>query len=667
MKASANSEARARHASSATALRFGGPSPLIISALILVALTGCFSAQPIDEAHYACGAQIDCLSGFVCYQGYCCQQDRTTGLCVDNPCFKEGTDNDKDGFPLCAGDCDDNDPARFPGAAEICDGKDNNCDGTVDEGAGVTRYRDEDADGHGSSAPEDVRVLCASAANGPNLSTTNDDCDDTDPRRFGGNPETCDGVDNDCNQQVDDGATSTFYEDDDGDGFGRTDAPIKACAAPAGYSAVPNDCQDQSPNIHPGAAEECNGFDDDCDGITDEGVQQAFFPDGDGDGFGRADAGTGVLACAAPQGFAANAQDCDDGNAQVNPNSAERCNDIDDNCNGAIDEGLRTQWFHDVDNDQYGTNLTGAPNRVSACSQPDGGYVARSGDCDDANAAIHPGAAEVCDGKDNNCDGFVDEGVTQTFFRDSDNDGFGDPSAPQNACTPAVGPPRYVTNAQDCNDDPNAGGAASFPGAPESCDGKDNDCDGVKDNAPKCGPRVDQAEVAAVWGAQTNAINEATATISGCIAGTANGSDIPRTADTTVKAAGAASIRADGMAADFFLYWPANRSAALDLNSQKLLFKVAGDAANWTTAYHQPVVLFCGPTGWARFEPSATNLSTSFSQQTLTIPANTVPGNGYTYGGTFSWSRVDWVELHVNSANAGNTSEWVDDFYFVPQ
>ena len=82
---------------------------LALVALALPLLGGCFSAESIEDGKYACGAQTDCLSGFVCYEGGCCKQDKVTGLCLDHPCIKEGTDFDKDGFPVCAGDCDDAD------------------------------------------------------------------------------------------------------------------------------------------------------------------------------------------------------------------------------------------------------------------------------------------------------------------------------------------------------------------------------------------------------------------------------------------------------------------------------------------------------------------------------------------------------------------------------
>ena len=96
--------------------------------------------------------------------------------------------------------------------------------------------------------------------------------------------------------------------------------------------------------------------------------------------------------------------DCDDRAADAHPGAAEICDGLDDDCDGEVDEGFpTTPWFEDADGDGFGSTST-----VEACAQPPG-YTDQGGDCDDANAAAWPGAAEACDGFDDDCDGAVDE------------------------------------------------------------------------------------------------------------------------------------------------------------------------------------------------------------------------------------------------------------------
>ncbi|MBM4398626.1 MAG: hypothetical protein FJ087_23435, partial [Deltaproteobacteria bacterium] len=111
----------------------------------------------------------------------------------------------------------------------------------------------------------------------------------------------------------------------------------QACAAAAGWVADSTDCDDVRAAVHPGAAEACNGLDDDCDGGVDEGVLSTFRRDADGDGFGNAAVTT--QACSVPVGYVADATDCDDTRASVHPGAAEVCyNAIDDDCNGTVDQ-----------------------------------------------------------------------------------------------------------------------------------------------------------------------------------------------------------------------------------------------------------------------------------------------------------------------------------------
>ena len=108
--------------------------------------------------------------------------------------------------------------------------------------------------------------------------------------------------------------------------------------------------------------------------------------------------------------------DCDDNNADVHPDATEVCNEIDDNCVDGVDEGVTTDFFVDADLDTYGDPASTAPG-----CQPTEGLVNNSLDCNDANGAIHPNAAETCDSVDNNCNNQTDEGVTITLYADGDS------------------------------------------------------------------------------------------------------------------------------------------------------------------------------------------------------------------------------------------------------
>src|SRR5205085_531923 len=103
-----------------------------------------------------------------------------------------------------------------------------------------------------------------------------------------GAPEVCDGIDNDCDGFVDEGGESTFYQDSDGDGYGNPAVSTQGCSAPTGYVSNNTDCNDASNAAHPGATEICDGIDNDCDGVIDEGVKSIYYRDADGDGYGNA-------------------------------------------------------------------------------------------------------------------------------------------------------------------------------------------------------------------------------------------------------------------------------------------------------------------------------------------------------------------------------------------
>ncbi len=392
----------------------------------------------------------------------------------------DGFDLDGDGQTTCQGDCDDKDPFNKVGGAEICDCKDNNCNATIDDnnacyGApchdldrdGFTNCEGDcnDTPGQGEAigptrsekVGDGVDNDCDGAIDedtdedGDGWSTGQGDCDDHLRDINPGALEKCDGFDNNCNNQVDEG----FDEDHDfvavcaGDcddhnadvspirnevcGNGKDDncdgrIDEETDVDGDGVSTCQGDCNDYNPAVHPAfgsvaaAAEVCDGQDNDCNFKIDEG----FDVDGDH-----------VSACFG---------DCDDKDPAVNPFQVEvPGNGKDDNCNGQVDEGMV-----DRDGDGFSPNC---------------------GDCNDSNPAVNPHAKEVCDRVDNNCDGYVDsaKGVYNLCAVCFDADGDG-----QTNCD------------GDCND----ADKAVYRGAAEICDGKDNDCDGMLDLDPVTGLKV---------------------------------------------------------------------------------------------------------------------------------------------------------------------------------
>ncbi|MEQ1505163.1 MAG: MopE-related protein, partial [Myxococcota bacterium] len=430
-------------------------------------------------------------------------EDEVTCDGLENDCdpgTPDAPDSDGDSVDDCL-DCDDADPLNFPGLGELCDQQDNDCDGDVDEDVQTTTYYpDLDGDGHGDPGGATV-VTCAAPP--PGTAALADDCDDADPTNFTGNPEVCDGADNDCSGIVDDGALLfvTWYPDLDGDGFGNAAAAgIPTCdGPPVGVPRVADntDCDDLRAAVNPAATEvTCDGLDNDCLPATDD------TPDEDGDG---------QDACI----------DCDDGDATNFLGNDEVCDDRDNDCDGDADNGLTfVHYFLDNDGDGFGTPFIPSestcdgppPNRVdndddcndvasdvnpsepeSTCDgvdndcsaatvdEPDldgDGATACGDDCDDADPNNKPGGGEVCDGRDNDCDTIPDDGLVQIdYYPDADGDGFGADDQP--AVPTCSGPPAgHVTNALDCDD----AAADNFPTNPEVCDGRDNDCNGAVDN-----------------------------------------------------------------------------------------------------------------------------------------------------------------------------------------
>jgi len=372
-----------------------------------------------------------------------------------------------------ASDCDDSDAATHPGALEYCDGHDDDCDGVTDEDDAAdapTWYGDADGDGYGE--PTTTTRACAVPSGFAEAAT---DCDDGATATYPGATEWCDGVDTDCDGTLDEDDAedaTTWYADMDGDAHGDPDATVISCLAPPSFVTDSTDCDDGAAAVNPAATELCDGVDDDCDGTVDEddaADAPTWYADVDGDGYG--DAGDTTAACSQPSAFVADDADCDDWDATIHPGADEYCDGGDDDCDGSIDENDAVDaltWYADADVDGYGDPATS----TTACSIPSG-FLADSEDCNDGDAAVHPGADEYCDGVDEDCDGTVDNDAVDAteWYVDGDGDGYGDASTTALACSASSG---LVTDATDCDDED----ADVYPGADEQWNGMDDDCDG---------------------------------------------------------------------------------------------------------------------------------------------------------------------------------------------
>jgi len=370
------------------------------------------------------------------------------------------------GFVYNSLDCNDSDATINPNANEICNHIDDNCNTLIDENAGMIYYKDADGDSFGNAM---ISIISCDLI--PNYVANANDCNDDNNAIHPKAIEICNGLDDDCDNLIDENSGYYFYKDSDNDGFGSNQNSIWGCTQPEGYVSNRMDCNDNNPQIHPNMSECCNHIDDNCNGQIDENTGFSFYKDFDGDQYGNSN--IQIISCEQPEGFVYTASDCDDSNQLIHPNAPELCNKMDDNCNMLIDEEVGTTYFKDHDNDGYGDKI----KSIISCDRPIG-YVENNQDCDDSNIDINPNSKEICNGLDDNCNGMIDENVKQKCYQDYDSDGYG---SDKNSLFACVCPSGYVLKNMDCNDlDPNI-----YPTAFERCNDIDDNCNFQIDESVK--------------------------------------------------------------------------------------------------------------------------------------------------------------------------------------
>ena len=270
--------------------------------------------------------------------------------------------------------------------------------------------------------------------------TSDMDCDENNALVNPGAIEVCNLIDDNCDGSIDESFINIFYEDLDNDTHGSTVTTV-SCTQPDGFVLVAGDCNDNDPTVNPGAADICNSVDDDCNSNTTDGSGETAPLNSNQHG-----------VCFQSSQFCSNGSWTDVYTPILNYELTElSCDSLDNNCDNNTDENLTTDFFADLDNDTFGDINTS----IAACSLPEN-YTADSLDCNGDNNTIHPGAAELCNGIDDNCDGAIDES-----FPDFDNDTIPDCTDPDddNDNVPDVtdefpfDPTRWVDLLGDLNND----------------------------------------------------------------------------------------------------------------------------------------------------------------------------------------------------------------------
>ena len=536
----------------------GGLCPCSAEAIADQAVTPC----GVENAFGTCWGERACGEGGL---GACSAPEAVAEVCfdgVDDDCDGEtdeagaegcltwhadadgdGIGSDTDTVCTCAlaappyvhnrgGDCDDGDAAVRPGALEECDGVDDDCDGETDEdfpdlnGNGQPDCLEPDEDGDGvpdaddncGAAPnfgqEDLDGdgegdVCDDDIDGDG--TPNDaDCEPMDAAYHLDAEDPCDGFDQDCDGAPDDGhpdldgdgQADCVDPDDDGDAWpdAEDNCPVVAnvgqkdldadgagdvCDEDADGDGADDgaDCAPLDAAIHPAAEESCNGgVDDDCDGLTDEedaaGCSK-WHLDADGDQWGDQDTAPRCLCASDPAGGwdVKGGFDCDDEDVDVFPGAGEACNGADDDCDGVTDEAYP----------MLGAACDGADPDLCA----DGAWACEASGIGVVCAGEDPaGVAEVCNAVDDDCDGATDEDFVDLGAA---CDGADDDACAHGVFVCAAGGAGVVC------------GAESPAGLTESCNGADDDCDGLTDEdfaplpgAPCDGPDDDTCETG-VW------------------------------------------------------------------------------------------------------------------------------------------------------------------------